>query len=82
MKPIEFTKEERAAIVARIQTHFSEELEQSIGVLPAEMLLDFFGREIGGFFYNRGLRDAQAVVSAKAEDVADAIYGLERAEPR
>lgn len=78
MKPIEFTKEERAAIVARIQTYFGDELDQPIGVLPAEMLLDFFGREIGGFFYNRGLRDASAVVAAKAEDIADAIYRLER----
>ena len=78
MKPIEFSKDERAAIVAKIRSHFDTELDQELGVLPAEMLLDFFGREIGGYFYNRGLRDAQAVVTAKAEDIADAIYGLER----
>ena len=79
MKPIEFSKDERAAIVSLLQVYFADELDQEIGSLQAEMLVDFIGREIGGFFYNRGLRDAQAVVTAKAEDIADAIYGLERA---
>lgn len=78
MKPIEFSKEERLAIGRRIQVYFREELDQDIGQLPAEMLLEFFGREIGPWFYNRGLYDAQAVVAAKAEDIGEAILGLER----
>ena len=78
MKPIEFSKEERLAIARRIQVYFREELDQDIGQLPAEMLLEFFGREIGPWFYNRGLYDAQAVVAAKADDIGEAILGLER----
>ena len=78
MKPIEFSKEERIAIARRIQDHFRQELDQDIGQLPAEMLLEFFGREIGPWFYNRGLYDAQAVVAAKADDIGEAILGLER----
>ena len=35
-------------------------------------------RDIGRLFYNRGLRDAETVVRQKVEDVADALYGLER----
>ena len=42
------------------------------------MVLEFFGGQIGGWFYNRGLADAQAVVTAKVEDIADAIYALQR----
>ncbi|WP_339328413.1 DUF2164 family protein [Luteimonas aquatica] len=42
------------------------------------MLLDFLAEEIGGYFYNRGLYDAQALVSAKMDDLSDAIYQLER----
>jgi uncharacterized protein (DUF2164 family) len=34
--------------------------------------------KIGVHFYNRGLRDAQAAVTAKMDDVVDAIYQLER----
>lgn len=78
MKRIEFSKEETKVIVGHIQTYFHDELDQDIGALPAEMLLDFFAGKIGRLFYNRGLYDAQAVVAAKLEDLTDAIYGLER----
>lgn len=80
-KPIQFTKEERTAIGGRIRDFFVKELDQDISQLQAEMVLDFFGGQIGGWFYNRGLADAQAVVTAKAEDIADAIYALQRNEP-
>lgn len=82
MKPIEFTPAERSDICARIQGWFRDELDQEIGRLPAEMLLAFFAKEVGGDFYNRGLYDAQAIVTAKAEDVSEAILGLERAQTR
>jgi len=42
------------------------------------MLLDFLSREIGPFFYNRGLYDAQAVLVKKADEIGEAILGLER----
>ncbi|WP_447910072.1 DUF2164 domain-containing protein [Brevundimonas bullata] len=80
-KPIQFTKEERTAISGRIRDFFARELDQDISQLQAEMVLDFFGGQIGGWFYNRGLADAQAVVAAKAEDIADAIYALQRNQP-
>lgn len=80
-KPIQFTKEERTAIGGRIRDFFSKELDQDISQLQAEMVLDFFGGQIGGWFYNRGLTDAQAVLTTKAEDIVDAIYALQRHEP-
>jgi len=82
MKPIEFTPAERQEICARLQAYFREELDQDLGRLPAEMLLAFIATEIGRDFYNRGLYDAQAVVAARAEDVSEAILGLERAQGR
>ena len=82
MKPITFSREETADIVAKLRVHFRDELEAELAALPAEMLLDFLGREIGPFFYNRGLHDARAVVTAKVEDITEAIYGLERAGSR
>jgi len=80
MKPIVFSREETAAITAKLRSHFHDELEIDLAGLPAEMLLDFLGREIGPFFYNRGLYDAQAVVAKKVEDIVEAIAGLERGE--
>ena len=78
MKPIVFSREERADITARLRTWFRDELDMDLPALPAEMLLDFLGREIGPFFYNRAVYDAQAVVAKKAEDIGEALAGLER----
>ncbi|PDT05590.1 DUF2164 domain-containing protein [Rhizobium chutanense] len=77
MKKIEFSKEEKAELVSRIRAYFDRELDP-IGALPAEFLLDFFAQQIGPDFYNRGLRDAQAALLARMEDVAEDIDLLER----
>ncbi|MDX1733494.1 MAG: DUF2164 domain-containing protein [Halioglobus sp.] len=78
MADIKFNKEEREAICRRIQLYFHQELEQDIGQFDAGFLLDFFAEEIGPFFYNRGLYDAQALLESRMESVAEAIYELEK----
>jgi uncharacterized protein (DUF2164 family) len=78
MKKIEFSKEEKADIVVKIQRYFQDELDQKIGVLPAEFLLDFFATSVGDHYYNQGLHDAQAAFLKKMEDASEAIYLLER----
>ncbi|MDC7741610.1 DUF2164 domain-containing protein [Rhizobium binxianense] len=80
MKKIEFSKESKAAIVSSIRRYFEAELDQPIGALPAEFLLDFFADEIGAHYYNQGLRDAHAALLRKMEDLAEDIYLLEREE--
>ena len=82
MQPISFDKQEREAIVGLIQRFFVDELESEIGNLPAQQLLQFFGETIGPFYYNRGLRDAQAAFARQADNFNDEIYGLEQREAR
>ena len=69
-------------MVDRIKAHFAQELAQElaqeIGSFDAEFLLEFFAGEIGGYFYNRGLYDAQALFARKVDELADAVYELER----
>jgi uncharacterized protein (DUF2164 family) len=79
MESIKFSSEEKDLIVRKIKLYFSEELKQQIGSFDAEFLLDFFAQEIGAYFYNRGLYDAQAILAAKLEDIQDSIYQLEQA---
>lgn len=78
MESIQFSNEEKAVIVRKIQLYFSDELQQKIGSFDAEFLLDFFGKEVGVYFYNRGLYDAQAMLAARLSDIQDAIYQLEK----
>lgn len=78
MKPIDLTREARAAAATRLQAWLKDELDQEVGGLQAEMLLDELAAELGPLFYNRGVADARAVVAARAEDLDEALYGLER----
>ncbi len=78
MSKIAFSKEEKEIIVHKIQLYFSKELKQKIGQFDAEFLLDFFAQEVGAHFYNQGLHDAQTALSAKLDDIQDAIYQLEQ----
>ena len=78
MADIKFTEDEKALIVRKIQLYFTEELKHEIGRFDAEFLLDFFAGEVGSYFYNRGLYDAQAILSSKLDDLTEAIYQLER----
>ena len=78
MAKLEFTPEEKAQIVHKIKAYFEEKLDQRIGTFEAEFLIDFFGEQVGAYFYNQGLNDAQALVAQKVEEIVDSIYELER----
>jgi len=78
MAEIKFSAEERDALCQRIQRYFQEEMEQEVGQFDAGFLLDFFAEEIGAWFYNRGLYDAQAILESRLENIGEAIYELEK----
>ncbi len=78
MEKLQFSDEEKNQIVKKVKMYFQEELDQDIGSFDAEFLIDFFAEEIGAYFYNRGLYDAQILFASKVEEVSDSIYELER----
>ncbi|MFJ6024151.1 DUF2164 domain-containing protein [Brevundimonas sp. NPDC092305] len=75
---VELSREARQAAAARLRAVLAEELDVEIGGLQAEMLLDRLAADLGPVFYNRALTDARAIVAARAEDLDEALYGLER----
>jgi len=77
---VEFSADEKAAIAQKLQRYLADELQVEIGGFDAEFLLDFFSKEVGCFFYNRGLYDAQTVLNARFEDITDAVMTLEKVE--
>ncbi len=78
MADIEFTKDEKEILVKKIKLYFAEELDQSIAQFDAEFLLDFFTEEVGPYFYNRGLHDAQALLESKIEMISEGFYEIEK----
>lgn len=81
MTAIEFNAEEKAVITQKLQRYLADELSLEVGQFDAEFLLDFISEEVGCYFYNRGLYDAQTVLSERFEDIGDAIVALEKFEP-
>lgn len=78
MKKLEFNPEEKTQVVQKVKEYFEEQLGHEIGSFDAEFLIDFFADEVGAYFYNQGLEDAQAVFTRKLDEVSDSIYELER----
>jgi uncharacterized protein (DUF2164 family) len=78
MSKIEFSKEEKETLVKKIQFYFDQELQHEIGQFDAEFLLDFFSEEVGGYYYNRGLYDAQAFIEKRMEGISEDLYQLEK----
>ena len=75
---LEFTPEERTALNTRVQEYLSTELNVELGRFDVEFLVDFFTKEIGAFYYNRGLYDAQAALEKRLDDVRESILSLEK----
>lgn len=65
-------------MIQKVKMYFREELTQEIGHFDAEFLIDFFAEEIGGFFYNRGLYDAETLISEKVLEISDLLLQLEK----
>lgn len=77
MTDISFNAEEKAVLSRKLQRYIAEELDHEVGQFEAEFLLDFISKEIGGYYYNKGLQDAGSVIAAKFEDINDALYEIE-----
>lgn len=74
---IEMNAREKSALAERLRTYCEEELECDIGKLQAELFVDFLTREFAPVFYNNGLRDAQALLLKRLDELGDTIAALE-----
>jgi uncharacterized protein (DUF2164 family) len=77
MLPIQFSQAEKSLLIDKLQRYFSRELDQELEQFDADFLLDFFTKELGAIYYNRGLFDAQTLMSEKLELISEQIVELE-----
>lgn len=78
MDDIQFSKAEKEQMIHKVKRYFNEELDQDIGGFEAEFLIDFFAKEMGSYFYNRGVYDAETVVTEKVSEISDLRLQLEK----
>jgi uncharacterized protein (DUF2164 family) len=78
MSEITFSVTQKDALVQKLQAYMNKELDFELGQFDGEFLLDFISNELGNFYYNQGLYDAQAVLSERLDSIADVILELEK----
>jgi len=71
---IELTDERKAKMLTAIQQYFRDNLDQELGELGANLLLEFFVRELGAPIYNQAIRDAHDFLQEKLVDLSGEFY--------
>lgn len=66
---IKLTKARKEDMINRIKSYFSKERDEDLGDLAAELILDFFIKDLSIEVYNQGLEDAHAYMQDKLEDL-------------
>ena len=72
------SREEKERLLLKVQRHLAAEAEVELGRFEAEALVDLVAALIGPFYYNKGLRDAQALLARQVDQFNDGLYELER----
>ena len=75
MARIEFNKQKRDALVYKLTRYLAKELDCEASPLQAGFLLDFISEQMGPYYYNQGVQDAQILFREKLED---AVYEIEK----
>ena len=66
---IKLARDTQKRSIASIRRYFAENMEEEVGDLKAQLLLDFFLKEIGPTVYNHAILDAQAYFQEKTADL-------------
>lgn len=81
MSDIKFSLQEKEQMIIKLQKYFLKELDSELEQFDADFLLDFISKEMGVYYYNKGLHDAQQVLNEKLDTISDAIYEIEKPLP-
>ncbi len=71
---IQLTDERRERMLRSIKKYFAETLDQELGELAAERLLEFFVKELGAPVYNQAIQDARKFLLEKLDDLEGEFY--------
>mgnify|MGYP006140531267 CR=1 FL=1 len=70
---IQFDKMQKAQLHEALQDYLVDECDTSLGEFEVEFLLDFISEKIGPYYYNQGLKSAQAVLMNRLDTITEAI---------
>ena len=67
--PLEISSERRAELITRLKGAFVEEFDESLSDFRAEALLDIVLKAVGPAVYNQAVKDAQAFMQNRLDDL-------------
>ena len=82
MAKVGFDRATREALARVLVKRLADEFDLEVAPMDGQRLLDMLAESFGAAFYNQGLRDAEAALRSRVDDIAEAIAGLEQPEPR
>ena len=74
---VELEKHQIEAVIPSIKRYISEEFGEDIGDLKAQLLLNYFLKEIAPYAYNQGVKDAENYFRIKMEDLPGSCFEFE-----
>ena len=74
---IEISTEARRMALDSIERYFKENMDEKIGRLGADALLDYFVAEIGPLIYNRAVADVQERLQLRVMEIDAEVYESE-----
>lgn len=80
MAGIQFSREQQDVLAADLQRWVLDNTSAELGRFEAGFLLDHVSQLLGAYWYNQGVRDAQAVLARRVDDLQEALEQLEQAE--
>ncbi len=78
MTEIKLNSQDKETMIIKLQKYMLDELDVELEQFDADFLLDFFSKELGNYFYNQGIYDAQSVIAQKLELISDDLFDLEK----
>lgn len=69
MTEIKLSKDKKKELLEKIKVFFLEERNVELGDLSAEIVLDFFLKELGKIIYNRAIEDTYNLMQDRIEDI-------------
>ncbi|NIO00751.1 MAG: DUF2164 family protein [Candidatus Latescibacteria bacterium] len=74
---ITLSPEAKKKLIASIKRYFEERMDEEIGDLKADLLLDYFLKEMGPTVYNQAIADARAFFEERTADLDASCYKKE-----
>ncbi|HET9425331.1 MAG TPA: DUF2164 domain-containing protein [Gemmatimonadaceae bacterium] len=75
--PVYYPDEARKQALTSLKRYFDEVLDQDIGDLKAELMLDYILREIAPTVYNQAIADAQKLMQERVTDMDSSLFAPE-----